>query len=215
MRRTRAGPRGAGGSPPSGGLAVRRPRRGRHGRGHRRRGGAPAAAGAAPVATATVVRTNLVTTVLTEGTLGYAATRPVVNQLTGTYTWLPRPGGDIAAGGVLYRVDNLPVVLMTGRMPAWRPFGSGMTDGPDVTELRAQPDRPAATPAACSPAPAGRFDRGHRGRRGALAARPPGYRSPGRSRSGQVVFLPGPVRVGAPDRRRRASRPRRGRRPTR
>ena len=57
-------------------------------------GGAPApAAAAAPlVTTARVARTNLVTTVLTEGTHGYAASRPVVNQLTGTNTQLPRPG---------------------------------------------------------------------------------------------------------------------------
>ena len=79
---------------------------------------APAAPAAPPVTTARVARTNLVTTVLTEGTLGYAASRPVVNQLTGTYTQLPRPGRSIGAGGTLYSVDNLPVVLMIGRIPA-------------------------------------------------------------------------------------------------
>ena len=70
------------------------------------RGGqaAPAAAPAPPrVATATVVRTNLVSTALTGGTLGYAAARPVVNLVTGIYTWLPRPGALIRAGGMLYR----------------------------------------------------------------------------------------------------------------
>ena len=62
------------------------------------RGGAPAAAPVPPppVSTATVVRTNLATSVLTGGTLGYAPTRPVINQLAGTYTWLPRPGGGVA-----------------------------------------------------------------------------------------------------------------------
>ena len=100
-------------------------------------GGAPApAAAAAPlVTTARVARTNLVTTVLTEGTLGYAASRPVVNQLTGTYTQLPRPGRRIGAGGTLYAVDDLPVVLMTGRIPAWRPMLPGISNGPDVAEL--------------------------------------------------------------------------------
>ena len=51
-------------------------------------GGSPApAAPAAPRgATVRVARTNLVTTALTEGTLGYASTSPVVNQLTGTFT---------------------------------------------------------------------------------------------------------------------------------
>ena len=55
------------------------------------RGGQAAPAAPAPprVATATVVRTNLVTTALTGGTLGYAPARPVLNLVTGIYTWLP------------------------------------------------------------------------------------------------------------------------------
>jgi peptidoglycan hydrolase-like protein with peptidoglycan-binding domain len=103
------------------------------------RGGQTASAAPAPprVATATVVRTNLVTTALTGGTLGYAAAQPVVNLATGIYTWLPRPGAVVRAGGVLYRVDDSPVTLMAGAMPAWRPFGIGMTDGPDVRQLQA------------------------------------------------------------------------------
>jgi Putative peptidoglycan binding domain len=96
---------------------------------------APATPVAPPVATARVTRTDLVTTVLTEGSLGYAASRPVVNLLPGTYTQIPRPGRHIGAGGVLYAVDNLPVVLMTGHIPAWRAMGPGIGDGPDVTEL--------------------------------------------------------------------------------
>ena len=99
---------------------------------------APAAAPAPPrVATATVVRTNLVSTALTGGTLGYAAARPVVNLVTGIYTWLPRRGAAVRAGGVLYRVDDSPVTLMAGAVPAWRPFGIGMTDGPDIRQLQA------------------------------------------------------------------------------
>ena len=85
--------------------------------------------------TARVTRTNLVTTVLTEGTLGYAASRPVVNQLAGIYPQLPRPGRRIGVGGTLYSVNNLPVVLMIGRTPAWRPMLPGISNGPDVAEL--------------------------------------------------------------------------------
>jgi peptidoglycan hydrolase-like protein with peptidoglycan-binding domain len=103
------------------------------------RGGQAAPPAPAPprVATATVVRTNLVTTALTGGTLGYAAARPVVNLVTGIYTWLPRPGAAVRAGGVLYRVDDSPVTLMTGPVPAWRPLGIGITDGPDIRQLQA------------------------------------------------------------------------------
>jgi Putative peptidoglycan binding domain len=103
------------------------------------RGGQAAPAAPAPprLATAAVVRTNLVTTALTGGTLGYAAARPVVNLVAGIYTWLPRPGALVRAGGVLYRVNDTPVTLMAGSVPAWRPFGIGMTDGPDVRQLQA------------------------------------------------------------------------------
>ena len=103
------------------------------------RGGQAAPAAPAPpsLGTATVVRTNLVSTALTGGTLGYAPARPVVNLVTGIYTWLPQPGTLVRAGGVLYRVDDSPVTLMAGPVPAWRPFGLGMTDGPDVRELQA------------------------------------------------------------------------------
>ena len=80
------------------------------------RGGQAAPAAPAPPrpATATVVRTNLVSTALTGGTLGYAPARPVVNLVTGIYTWLPQPGTLVRAGGVLYRVDDSPVTLMAG-----------------------------------------------------------------------------------------------------
>ena len=63
------------------------------------RGGQAAPAAPAPpqLATATVVRTNLVTTALTGGTLGYAPARPVVNQVTGIYTWLPRTATAVTA----------------------------------------------------------------------------------------------------------------------
>ena len=98
---------------------------------------APAATPRVRISTATVMRTNLATKVLTAGTLGYAAARPLTNQLSGTYTFLPRAGKTIKRGGVLYRVDNQPVVAFRGRVPAWRPMGLGMTPGPDVSELQA------------------------------------------------------------------------------
>ncbi len=98
---------------------------------------APAAPAPPPIGTATVVRTDLASTVLTQGTLGYTASPPVVNGLGGTYTSLLAPGTVVQPGQVLYRVDDAPVVLMTGSIPAWRPFAAGMSDGPDVQELEA------------------------------------------------------------------------------
>jgi hypothetical protein len=59
----------------------------------------------------------------------------VVNRVAGTYTTLLPAGSVVAPGQVLYRVDDQPVVLMGGEVPAWRPFALGMADGPDVQEL--------------------------------------------------------------------------------
>jgi Putative peptidoglycan binding domain len=157
---------------------------------------APAAPAAPPVATARVTRTNLMTTTLTEGTLGYAATRPVVNQLTGTYTQIPRPGRHIGAGGILYAVDNLPVVLMTGKIPAWRPMGAGISAGPDVTELEHNLIALGyASGLLASPGDVWTTATTAAVERWQLAA---GLPVTGQVGLGQVLFLPGPVRTGAP-----------------
>jgi peptidoglycan hydrolase-like protein with peptidoglycan-binding domain len=162
------------------------------------KGGAPATAAPAapPVSTATVVRTNLTTTVLTGGTLGYAPTRPIVNRIAGTYTWLPATGSEISAGHALYRVDNLPVVLMTGMMPAWRPFVPGMTGGPDIRQLQANLIAEGYATGLLA-APDGNF--------GPLTAdavqrwqTANGYPPTGDIALGQVIFLPSSIRAGGP-----------------
>jgi peptidoglycan hydrolase-like protein with peptidoglycan-binding domain len=163
------------------------------------RGGAavPAAAAPPPPSTATVVRTNLATTVLTAGTLGYAPTRPLTNQLAGTYTWLPAVGRQVAAGQPLYRIDNLPVVLMQGGIPAWRPLVLGMTDGPDVSQLQANLIA-LGYATGLFPAPTGHFDvlTAYAVERWQTAA---GYPVTGEITFGQVVFLPSAILVGAPN----------------
>ena len=157
---------------------------------------APAAPAAPPVTTARVARTNLVTTVLTAGTLGYAASRPVVNQLTGTYTQLPRPGRRIGAGGTLYAVDNLPAVLMIGRIPAWRPMLPGITNGPDVAELeRNLIALGYATGLLSTPSDVWTAATTAAVERWQLAT---GLAVTGQVELGRVLFLPAPVRTGAP-----------------
>ena len=161
------------------------------------RGGAraPAATPPPPVSTATVVRTDLATTVLTSGTLGYEPARPVINQLAGTYTRLPATGHLIRRGGVLFRVDDQAVVLMTGRTPAWRPFELGMTPGPDVRELQANLIRLGYASGLLSE-PTGQYDlaTNYAVQRWQAAT---GYQVTGQIAVGQVIFLPGPVLVGA------------------
>jgi hypothetical protein len=99
----------------------------------------PPAAAAGPAATAEVQEGPLSATVSQAGTLTYRA-RPdgapylVVGQASGVYTTLPRPGDEVACGDVLYRVDDRPVVLLCGAVPAYRGLRVGDT-GRDVRQL--------------------------------------------------------------------------------
>jgi Putative peptidoglycan binding domain len=52
------------------------------------------------------------------------------------FTWLPQPGQIIRQGQVLYEINETPVVLLYGRVPAYRDLSEGMT-GADVRELNA------------------------------------------------------------------------------
>jgi hypothetical protein len=84
--------------------------------------------------TAPVTRQDLSAQTQVPATLQNAGDYTVVNQAAGTLTWLPAAGGIIRQGGVLYKVDGAPVVLLYGRVPAYRTLDEGMTGG-DVREL--------------------------------------------------------------------------------
>jgi hypothetical protein len=58
------------------------------------------------------------------GTLGYANPETVYGLLSGTITWLPSVGQVIEPGQTLYKVDNQPVVLFKGNVPAYRDMSS-------------------------------------------------------------------------------------------
>jgi HlyD family secretion protein len=89
-----------------------------------------------PTALATVTRRSLSSRTSVSGTLDYAGSYSVVNQAPGTVTWLAHAGQVIRRGGVLYRVAGKPVVLLYGRVPAFRELKEGMT-GEDVRQLNA------------------------------------------------------------------------------
>jgi hypothetical protein len=89
-----------------------------------------------PTGLARVARRSLASRTSVNGTLEYAGAYSVVNQAAGTATWLPRVGQVIRRGGVLYRVEGKPVVLLYGRVPAFRELKEGMT-GRDVRQLNA------------------------------------------------------------------------------
>jgi membrane fusion protein, multidrug efflux system len=54
---------------------------------------------------------------------------------SGTVTALARSGSVVTRGGVLYRVDTDPIILMYGSMPAYRDLDVGVADGQDVLQL--------------------------------------------------------------------------------
>jgi Putative peptidoglycan binding domain len=56
-------------------------------------------------------------------------------QGTGTLTSMARAGSIVHRGGVLYRLDGDPIVLMYGSTPAYRALKEGVADGADVREL--------------------------------------------------------------------------------
>jgi len=154
----------------------------------------PAAAPRIRLSTATVKLTNLATTMLTAGVMGYAPARPLINQIAGTYTHLPSAGSTILPGHVLYRVDNQPVIAMSGRTPAWRPLTPGIT-GPDVRELQANLIALGYADGLLA-APTGYYDQltAAAVQRWQLAI---GVLVTGQVALGQVVFIPSAVRVGA------------------
>ena len=95
----------------------------------------PASAGPArptPVATATIDRMNLATTVNVDGQLGYGTERPIKAGTDGQVTWMPKFGRTITRGEPLFRVDDQPVVLFYGRTPLFRRLAATGLVGHDV-----------------------------------------------------------------------------------
>lgn len=86
-------------------------------------------------ATDTVSRGDLTERVRAAGKLTYANGRPIGTSLAGTVTSVPSVGAVIGRGEELFRIDDQPVVLLFGDLPAWRGFTNGMSDGRDVRQL--------------------------------------------------------------------------------
>ncbi len=97
------------------------------------------AAQTAPPNTARVQQGSLSAVVSHDGTLTYRARSDgspyaVVNQARGVYTRLPDTGDKVDCGRALYRVDEHPVLLLCGTIPAYRALHRGDV-GRDVRQL--------------------------------------------------------------------------------
>ncbi|NYF09538.1 peptidoglycan hydrolase-like protein with peptidoglycan-binding domain [Leifsonia sp. AK011] len=94
---------------------------------------APPPAGA--VSTEPVTSGDMVAETKVVGAIAYARSEAIASGVAGVVTELPSAGTVIDPGGVLYRVNTLPVLLLSGTTPAWRDFSSDMSDGPDVLQF--------------------------------------------------------------------------------
>ena len=149
-------------------------------------------AGQRAIGTATVTRQDLVSRTDVDGTLGYSGELSVVGQLQGTVTAVPAVGTVIERGQSLYSVDNRPVPLLYGDLPAWRRMGEG-TEGPDVRQLEENLVALGhATEADLT------VDERYTSATAAAVRRwqqAMGVEQTGAVESGEVIFLPGAVRV--------------------
>jgi peptidoglycan hydrolase-like protein with peptidoglycan-binding domain len=92
-----------------------------------------------PASTVKVEKGELSAMVSLDGALTYRARSDgspyaVINQARGTYTKLPDDGDKVDCGDVFYRVDDDPVLLLCGTVPAYRDLDIG-DKGNDVRQL--------------------------------------------------------------------------------
>jgi peptidoglycan hydrolase-like protein with peptidoglycan-binding domain len=145
--------------------------------------------------TAPVTRGDVSDRVEIAGSLGYDGVFQVRDQLPGgILTSVATPGSVISRGGVLFAVSGTAARLLYGGLPAYREFGSGMTDGADVRELEqnltALGFRPGTVDSHFTAATGSAI------RHWQQAQRLPAAQRTGRLRLGEVVFLAGSIRVG-------------------
>ncbi|MBC6461705.1 peptidoglycan-binding protein [Actinomadura sp. HBU206391] len=96
----------------------------------------PATAAPAAATSAPVVRTDVTQSQQVTGALSHAGDFSVTaSGGRGVITRLPAIGSVVGRGHTAYEVNGDPVPLLFGERPAWRPFALGMTDGPDVRQL--------------------------------------------------------------------------------
>ena len=98
-------------------------------------GGGQASQAGTATSSVAITRQDLIARTEVDGTLGYAGQQNVSGQLQGTVTAVPKAGTLVELGQSLYSVDNRPVTLLYGDLPAWRRLAAGMADGPDVKQL--------------------------------------------------------------------------------
>ncbi|MDX3005570.1 peptidoglycan-binding protein [Kribbella solani] len=97
-------------------------------------GDEPKAAATVPPTTGKITRGTMVDTQTETGELGYGDATTLAGRLSGTLTALPSVGTTLSRGDVLGRVDNAPIILLYGTLPAYRALTTGLR-GVDVEQF--------------------------------------------------------------------------------
>jgi len=143
-------------------------------------------------ATATVERTDLVDRESLSGTLGYAEAGTLSAGAAGVLTGLRDPGSVITRGHSLYDVNGAAAAfLLYGALPAWRDFTPWMSDGEDVEQLERNLKALGYDPGDVD----GDWDADTTGAVEDFQA-DRGLTEDGTLSRGEVVFRPGPTRMG-------------------
>ncbi|MEV7396417.1 peptidoglycan-binding domain-containing protein [Aeromicrobium sp. NPDC092404] len=89
-----------------------------------------------PPSTTKVTRETLLDTSTTSAVLGHGPATTTSSRQAGTVTRLPAVGTKVSRGEALYEVDDVPVTVMYGGLPAYRDLREGV-EGSDVKQLEA------------------------------------------------------------------------------
>ncbi|SNY30924.1 HlyD family efflux transporter periplasmic adaptor subunit [Paractinoplanes atraurantiacus] len=87
-----------------------------------------------PTETAEVAKKTLVDSESHDGTLGHGDTSSIAAGRQGTVTALAASGSTVTRGKPLYKIDNKPVSLLYGALPAYRTLRVGV-EGSDVLQF--------------------------------------------------------------------------------
>jgi peptidoglycan hydrolase-like protein with peptidoglycan-binding domain len=86
-------------------------------------------------ATATVTRRDIAEQAELSGTLGYGEQTEITLDSSGVITALPALGAVLDRGATVVEVDGVAVPLWFGERPLWRALDASSADGPDVREV--------------------------------------------------------------------------------
>jgi peptidoglycan hydrolase-like protein with peptidoglycan-binding domain len=144
--------------------------------------------------TATVERRDLVQHETVDGTLGYGDADTLYAPAMGTVTALREPGSVVERGQALYSLNGKPVTLMYGRVPMWRRMDASSSGGKDIRQLERNlvalgydPNSAIEIDDEWDSATTAAVKRWQKDR---------GLPKTGAVEPGQIVFLPGPRRIG-------------------